>query len=137
IQFSDSLKNPTIDIGDTIYVDTMAIWGTRVKKPFKNPVVLTGSFGPTGIQENREPCALSLGTCTCTVPTIKSQYIIWNTNEEATLTVYDISGRELIKEESKTIGEHKTDIRALKNGIYFVKLRDENKSITEKMVKIR
>ncbi|MGE3062747.1 MAG: T9SS type A sorting domain-containing protein [bacterium] len=137
IQFSDSLKNPTIDIGDTIYVDTMAIWGTRVKKPFKNPVVLTGSFGPTGIQENREPCALSLGTCTCTVPTIKSQYIIWNTTMTSTLIVYDISGRELIREESKTNGEHKTDIRALKNGIYFIKLSTENQSIIEKMVRIK
>ncbi|MGE3062122.1 MAG: T9SS type A sorting domain-containing protein [bacterium] len=56
---------------------------------------------------------------------------------EATLTVYDISGRELIREESETAGEHKTNIRHLKNGIYFIKLSTGNQSITEKMVKIR
>ncbi|MGE3062595.1 MAG: T9SS type A sorting domain-containing protein [bacterium] len=90
-----------------------------------------------GIQENRKPCAVSLGTCTCTVPTIKNQYIIWNTNEEGTLTVYDISGRELIKEESETNGEHKTDIRHLKNGIYFIKLNANSQTIIDKMVRIK
>ncbi|MGE3063852.1 MAG: T9SS type A sorting domain-containing protein [bacterium] len=48
-----------------------------------------------------------------------------------------MSGRELIREESKTNGEHKTDIRALKNGIYFVKLKTDNESITEKQIIIR
>jgi len=142
VQFSDSLKNPTIEIGDTIYVDTLAIWGTRVKKPFKNPVVLTGSFGPTGIQERHEPCAKNLEPCALghepqIQMQIQSRYIMWNTNTQGTLTVYDISGRELITEESKATGEHKTDIRHLKNGIYFIKLKDDNQLITEKMVKIR
>ncbi|MGE3062245.1 MAG: T9SS type A sorting domain-containing protein [bacterium] len=82
------------------------------------------------IVKTLEPCAVSLelGESTCTVPTIKNQYIIWNTNTEATLTVYDISGREVIREESETIGEHKTDIRALKNVIYFIKLSTINQS---------
>ena len=51
--------------------------------------------------------------------------------------MYDISGRELIKEESKASGTHKTDIRTLKNGIYFIKLKTENQSITLKQIIIR
>jgi len=68
---------------------------------------------------------------------MQSQYIIWNTNTEGTLTIYDISGRELIREESKTTSTHKTDIRTLKNGIYFIKLKTENQSITKKQIIIR
>ncbi|MGE3063888.1 MAG: T9SS type A sorting domain-containing protein [bacterium] len=138
IELTEIQASPTVEVGDTIYPDGITIKSFEYPAyAASKPIVISGSFGPTGIQENREPCALSLGTCTCTVPTIKSQYIIWNTNTEATLTVYDISGRELIKEESKTTGEHKTDIRHLKNGIYFIKLSTENQSITEKMVRIR
>ena len=65
---------------------------------------------------------------------MQSQYIIWNTNTQGTLTVYDISGREVIKEESKTSDEHKTDIRHLKNGIYFTKLKTDNKEIIKKQI---
>ena len=133
VQFSDSLKNPTIEIGDTIYVDTLAIWGTRVNKPFKNPVVITGSFGPTGTEESHEPCAVGHELKI----QIQSQYIIWNTTDKGTLTVYDISGRELIREESKASGTHKTDIRHLKNGIYFIKLKTENQSITQKQIMLK
>jgi hypothetical protein len=68
---------------------------------------------------------------------MQSQYIVWNTNTEGTLTVYNISGREIIREESKASGTHKTDIRHLKNGIYFIKLKDDNQSITEKHLIIR
>ncbi|MGE3062956.1 MAG: T9SS type A sorting domain-containing protein [bacterium] len=132
IEFKDT--NATISVGDTVYPDSNTITENLLKVPCFNPTVISGSFGPTGTGENLEPCAESLGTCTCTVPTIKSQYIIWNTNTEATLTVYDISGRELIKEESKTNGEHKTDIRDLKNGIYFIKLKTEKNIITEKQL---
>jgi hypothetical protein len=68
---------------------------------------------------------------------MQSQYIIWNTNTQGTLTVYDISGREIIREESKASGTHKTDIRHLKNGIYFIKLKTENQSITNKQIIIK
>jgi hypothetical protein len=50
--------------------------------------------------------------------------------------VYNISGRELIREESKASGTHKTDIRHLKNGIYFVKLKNNNQTITKKYLRL-
>ena len=94
---------------------------------------ITGELELTGIQEHREPWAMSHEP----KMQIQNQYIIWNTNTQGRLTVYDISGRELIKEESKASGTHKTDIRHLKNGIYFIKLKTENQSITQKQIILR
>ncbi|MGE3063604.1 MAG: T9SS type A sorting domain-containing protein [bacterium] len=125
---------PTVEVGDTVYGDNKTINEIYYNQNLSKPVVITGSFGPEGTGESREIKDVaelqSIRVTGC-------KTIEWNTNTEATLTVYDISGRELIKEESKTTGKHKTDIRALKNGIYFIKLSTENQSITEKMVRIR
>ncbi|MDD3803901.1 MAG: T9SS type A sorting domain-containing protein, partial [bacterium] len=56
---------------------------------------------------------------------------------QGALTIYDISGREVIKEESKKQGEHKTDIRQLKNGIYFIQLEENSRTLKGKLVKIK
>jgi len=96
-------------------------------------VILKGDFGPEGTEESHEPCAVGHELKI----QIQSQYIIWNTTDKGTLTVYDISGRELIREESKASGTHKTDIRHLKNGIYFIKLKTENQSITQKQIMLK
>ena len=135
IELTQIQASPTVAVDDTIYPDGVTIRSFEYPVyAVVKPIVITGSFGPTGVQDGREPC---IGDSTCTVPTIQSQYIIWNTNTQGTLTVYDISGREVIREESKTTGEHKTDIRYLKNGIYFIKLKTENQSITEKQIIIK
>ncbi|MGE3063654.1 MAG: T9SS type A sorting domain-containing protein [bacterium] len=89
------------------------------------------------IAENLEPCAVSIGDSTCTVPTINSQYILWNTTDKGSLTIYDLSGREVIKEESKTTWIHRTDIRHLKNGIYFIQIEDNDRTQKGKLVKIK
>lgn len=62
--------------------------------------------------------------------------IQWNTNTQGALSIYDISGREVLKEESKTNGAHTTDIKQLKSGIYFIKLKDNDKAMIEKYCKI-
>ncbi|MGE3062341.1 MAG: T9SS type A sorting domain-containing protein [bacterium] len=135
IKFKTNTENPTIAVGDTISPDSLTINGSEpYRYPCYNEVILRGDFGPTGIQENREIKDVaelqSIRVTGC-------KTIEWNTNTEATLTVYDISGRELIKEESETTGEHKTDIKHLKNGIYFIKLKTNNESITQKQIIIR
>ncbi|MDD3803248.1 MAG: T9SS type A sorting domain-containing protein, partial [bacterium] len=134
VKFKTNTEKPTISVGDTIRPDSVTINGSAPYiYPCYNEVILKGDFGPEGIWDS-----------TCTVPTkselqmqIQNQYILWNTNTQGTLTVYDISGREVIKEESKTTGEHKTNIRDLKNGIYFIKLNTKNQSITEKYLILR
>ncbi|MDD3803971.1 MAG: T9SS type A sorting domain-containing protein [bacterium] len=123
---------PTVEVGDTVYGDNNTIKEIYYSRKLYKPVVITGSFGPAGI-ENPEPCAVG---CEPKMQ-MQSQYIVWNTTTQGTLTVYDISGREVIREESKASGTHKTDIRQLKNGIYFIKLKTENESITKKQIIIR
>ncbi len=94
--------------------------------------IFEDSTAVNGIQERREPCAVSHEL----KMQMQSQYIIWNTTDKGILTIYDISGREVIKEESKKPGEHKTDIRHLKNGIYFIQLKTRKNIQTQKMVRI-
>ncbi|MDD3804218.1 MAG: T9SS type A sorting domain-containing protein [bacterium] len=96
---------------------------------------IIGELELTGIEERRE---IKEVTELQGIRVTGCNTIEWITQTtQGTLTVYDISGREVIREESKTTGEHKTDIRHLKNGIYFIKLKTENQSITEKMVRIQ
>jgi hypothetical protein len=45
--------------------------------------------------------------------------------------------REIIREERDMLGEYKTDISGLKNGIYFVKLQTGSKTITRKIVHVK
>jgi len=52
------------------------------------------------------------------------------------LTIYDISDREVIKEEPKKQCEHKIDIRHLKNGIYFIQVENKIRTLKGKLVKI-
>ena len=142
IKFKTNTEKPTIAVGDTIRPDSITINGSEPYiYPCYNEVILRGDFGPEGIQERHVPWGKNLEPCAVSCePKIKiqmqSQYIIWNTNTEGTLTVYDISGREVIKEESKTTGKHKTDIRTLKNGIYFIKLKNNNQTITKKYLRL-
>jgi hypothetical protein len=134
IKFKTNIDKPTIAVGDTIRPDSITINGSEPYiYPCYNEVILKGDFGPEGTEESHEPCAVGHELKI----QIQSQYIIWNTTDKGTLTVYDISGRELIREESKASGTHKTDIRHLKNGIYFIKLQTENQSITDKQIIIR
>ncbi len=134
IKFKTNIDKPTIAVGDTIRPDSITINGSEPYiYPCYNEVILRGDFGPEGIQGRRVPCAVG---CELKIQ-MQSQYIIWNTNtDKGTMTVYNISGRELIREESKASGTHKTDIRHLKNGIYFVKLKNNNQTITKKYLRL-
>ncbi|MDD3803422.1 MAG: T9SS type A sorting domain-containing protein [bacterium] len=135
VYFDASGKIPTVKVGDTVYTDSQTVIGSWCGERWKNPVVITGSFGPTGTGERLE---LKEVTELQSIRVTGCNTIEWSTQTtQGTLTVYDISGREIIREESKASGTHKTDIRQLKNGIYFIKLHTENQSITEKMVRIK
>ncbi|MDD3804572.1 MAG: T9SS type A sorting domain-containing protein [bacterium] len=95
---------------------------------------IIGELEPTGIESHEIKEVTELQGIRVT----GCNTIEWITQTtQGTLTVYDISGREVIKEESKASGTHKTNIRDLKNGIYFIKLKTENASITKKQIIIR
>ncbi|MDD3802777.1 MAG: T9SS type A sorting domain-containing protein [bacterium] len=63
--------------------------------------------------------------------------IIWNAKTRGYLTIYDVSGRKIMSEESTGKRNNKTNISHLKNGVYFIKLQTPDQTITEKMVRIK
>jgi len=50
---------PTVEVGDTVYGDNNTIKEIYYSQKLSKPIVITGSFGPTGVQESHEPCAMS------------------------------------------------------------------------------
>ncbi len=135
VGLSVNVDQPTIKVGDTISVNGSMLKSKLFSMPCSSRIELRGTFfdmsgagGRLEIKEVTELQGIRVTGC---------KTIEWSTQTtQGTLTVYDISGRELIREESKASGTHKTNIKHLKNGIYFIKLKTENQSITEKMVKI-
>ncbi|MDD3803808.1 MAG: T9SS type A sorting domain-containing protein [bacterium] len=133
IEFKDT--NSTISVGDTVYPDSLTITETLFGVPCFNSIAIIGNLGPEGTEERHE---LKEVTELQSIRVTGCNTIEWITQTtQGILTVYDISGREVIREESKTTGAHKTDIRQLKNGVYFIKLKESNKTIAKKHLLIR
>ncbi|TET24106.1 MAG: hypothetical protein E3J78_01680, partial [Candidatus Cloacimonadota bacterium] len=85
---------PSVAVGDTIYPDTSTIvdrWGN----PCKRPVVITGSFDPPGVVEERLPTKL-FETVTIFPSiarnTVNVQFEMLRTSK-VSVCVFDISGR--------------------------------------------
>jgi len=134
VELTQILSSPTVAVGDTIYPDGITIRSFEYPSyAVSKPIVITGSFGPAGSGEDNKAYGLSNKAGI----QIESQQIIWNTTDRGVLIIYDISGREIIKEETARSGRHRTDIGQLNNGIYFVKVKEKNQTLTKKMVKIR
>jgi hypothetical protein len=120
-------------VGDTIYPDGVTIRSFEYPTyAISEPIVISGSFGPTGIGEEE----LLVRNVDIEIEILK-QNVIWNTKGRGVLVIYDISGRGIIREERDMLGEYKTDISGLKNGIYFVKLQTGSKTITRKIVHVK
>ncbi|MEO0233941.1 MAG: T9SS type A sorting domain-containing protein [candidate division WOR-3 bacterium] len=133
VYFDTNGKIPTIKVGDTVYTDSQTITGTWCQEKWKKQIIITGSFGPNGFRERDKISDIDKEEKI----KIEGQDIIWNTNTRGELVVYDLTGRKIIREETDISGEYKTDLRKLSNGVYFIKLKTENQTLTEKMIKIR
>ncbi|MEJ5307110.1 MAG: FG-GAP-like repeat-containing protein [candidate division WOR-3 bacterium] len=133
IELTEIISKPTVMVGDTIYPDGVTIRSFEYPTyAISEPIVISGSFGPTGIGEEE----LLVRNVDIEIEILK-QNVIWNTKGRGVLVIYDISGREIIREGRDMLGEYKTDISGLKNGIYFVKLQTGSKTITRKIVLIK
>lgn len=134
IELTEIISKPTVMVGDTIYPDGVTIRSFEYPTyAISEPIVISGSFGPMGIEE--EKGVIERGGYK--EIEMLNQSVIWNTKGRGVLVIYDISGREIIREERDMLGEYKTDISGLKNGIYFVKLQTGSKTITRKIVLIK
>ncbi|MDI6701028.1 MAG: T9SS type A sorting domain-containing protein [bacterium] len=129
IEFRDT--SSTVLVGDTVYPDSLTIQETLLKVPCFNPTVINGNFSPAG--NNEKKLLIEVENNDLKIE-ISEQYIIWNTLTEGMLMLYDITGREVIREESKG-GKHKTNVKNLKKGIYFIKLKTPSHTIVKKLLK--
>ncbi|MEM4261028.1 MAG: T9SS type A sorting domain-containing protein [Candidatus Woesearchaeota archaeon] len=130
IEFKDT--SSTVLVGDTVYPDSLTIQETLLGVPCFKPTVVSGSFSSAG--NNEKKLLIKVENNDLEIEMSK-QYIIWNTLTEGMLMIYDITGREVIKEESKRGGKHKTNIKNLKKGIYFIKLKTSSHTIIKKLSK--
>ncbi|MBP7810129.1 MAG: T9SS type A sorting domain-containing protein [Bacteroidia bacterium] len=79
----------------------------------------------TGIAENSFASSFSV------YPNPTSDFVTINSDEETTLSLYDITGKKLILETSqKTIS-----LIGLEQGIYFLKVSSKGQSLTKKIIK--
>ncbi len=126
---------PTIEVGDTIEPDSVSIKDERNYSYLKKPIIITGSFDPTGI--NQPPAISHQPSADLTIDyrlsTIDLFYSIPN-NQQTELTIYDITGREITNKIHNKQGIYKLNLSVYPKGIYFINLKTENNTITRKII---
>ena len=132
INLTTNTSLPTIAVGDTIKPDSVTITDL-VGNLCSSPVILGGSFDPSGINDTRKPRILSLSVSginrgkiafTCGIPDAG----------DYSISLYSIDGRIIRKIQGTQIGYHKGVISGLRSGIYFLKLRQGKKVITKRVI---
>ena len=132
INLTTNTSLPTITVGDTITPDGATITDVN-GNPCSSPVILGGSFDPSGINDTRKPRILSLSVSginrgkiafTCGIPDAG----------DYSISLYSIDGRIIRKIQGTQIGYHKGVISGLRSGIYFLKLRQGKKVITKRVI---
>ncbi len=128
---------PTIAVGDTIYPDSISIKDERNYSYLKKPIMITGSFDPTGIDEPTIDHKLltidPVLTIDYQLSTIDLQYSIPN-NQQTELTIYDITGREITSKTQNKQGIYKINLSTYPKGIYFINLKSDDNTISRKII---
>ncbi|QMU65863.1 MAG: T9SS type A sorting domain-containing protein [Flavobacteriaceae bacterium] len=60
--------------------------------------------------------------------------IHWNTNEKASISVYNYLGKLILNEESTLQNEHEINLKGYSKGLYFVKITSANKQAIKKII---
>lgn len=96
-------------------------------------IAITGSFGTSGIEDNRHSELDSESDISIRNNTIYYSAKYPNSN----ITILDILGRPVYREEHSQSGEFDYNTSELMPGIYFVHLQDSENTITEKFIKLK
>ncbi len=132
IDLTTAISPPTVTVGDLITPDSLTIQD-GAGNPCFSPVVLGGSFDPSGIDGTETSEGLSL-----TVSTINGGQIVFSYNipkgNDYTINLLAIDGRVVKTIHGKTSGYHKKAINNLKAGIYFLNLKQGRKELTKRIV---
>ncbi len=129
---------PTIAVGDTIEPDSISIKDERNYSYLKKPMVITGSFDPTGIDENRKQLIINRElpkelTISYEISTMNLFYFT-SDNQQTELTIYDITGRKITNKIHTKQGKYKLNLSTYPKGIYFINLKTENNTISRKII---
>lgn len=120
------IAGATMDLaGSTISIDAE---GT--------PVVLTAMVGEDGISLNVAPPALGIeDQLQLTVyPNPSTDHINVEMESESSVRVYDLNGQTLLRKDFK--GNIRLNVGDFEEGIYFLEVSSERKSVIEKFVKV-
>ncbi|MCK4226034.1 T9SS type A sorting domain-containing protein, partial [candidate division WOR-3 bacterium] len=135
INLTTNTSLPTIAVGDTITPDGVTI--TDVNGNFcSSPVVLGGSFDPTGIADRNLINKTFLNVYTINKDKISFSYGIKKLAPYK-ITLYTIDGRMIKSIEGEENGYHEEQFSGLPSGIYFLRLSQGNDIIGRKVVLIR
>ncbi len=135
IFLSTDTSLPTIAVGDTIYPDSVSIEDERNYSYLKKPIVITGTFDPTGIDE---PQTLNSKlqtnlTINYDLSTMDLCYSIPN-NDQTSLIIYDITGRKITNKTHTKQGTCKLNLSEYPKGIYFINLKTETNTTSRKII---
>ncbi len=135
IFLSTDTSLPTIEVGDTIEPDSVSIKDERNYSYLKKPIVITGSFDPTGIEQPQTPNS-KLQTDLSIDYEISTMNLFYFTpnNQQTVLTIYDITGREITSKIHTKQGKYKLNLSTYPKGIYFINLKTENNTISRKII---
>jgi len=134
VQLSDSVSLPTVSIGDSVYLDTLYLNGIRVKRPFKGEVIITGTFGPAGINTPKEDTELNLSFHGFTMGNSILEYTTYT--KDTHIEVYDITGRTVFTNRISNIGLNTVDMKPLASGIYFIRIKTPKESISKSIIRM-
>ncbi len=140
IFLSTDTSLPTIQVGDTIYPDSISIKDERNYSYLKKPIVITGSFDPTGIEQPQIPNS-KLQTDLSIDYRLSTIDLHYSIPKEGNLNIriFDIIGRVIETVHSGQIskGTYTYTPKNTKNGIYFAIMEYEGEMYKERIVSIK
>ena len=135
IFLSTDTSIPAIVVGDIIYPDSVSIMDERNYSYLKRPIIITGSFDPSGINEPQTSKSKLQSDLAVNykLSTMNLFYSIPN-NQQTSLIIYDITGRELTNKIHNKQGTYKLNLSTYPKGVYFINLKTENNTISRKII---
>ncbi|RKZ26800.1 hypothetical protein DRQ20_02085 [bacterium] len=134
INLTTNLSPPTIAVGDTITPDSASIVDAY-GNPCFSPVILLGSFESQGIRDEKTPERIVLNVEMINKGSICFSYGIAKPGTYS-IYLYTIDGRVMKRIEGKESGYYQEQFVELPSGVYFLKLKQEDNTITRKVIVI-
>ncbi|MCK4306666.1 T9SS type A sorting domain-containing protein [candidate division WOR-3 bacterium] len=127
---------PTIEVGDTIYPDSLAIYD-KWDNICWSPCVIKGSFA--GVEEGNERLEIRDWRLQIypnpfqQVVSIKYQVL---SKSNVSLTIHDIAGRlvRTLVDEEKKPGDYSMKVQSLTSGVYFLKFKVKGEIVSTKKI---